>query len=153
MLPIIDSLNLLAYNMNSSKYMAGIMMILMNLGGRYISTEISDFQEEFFESPYVRRIFIFVVCFIATRDVKVSLILTIVFIVLVSGIFNENSKYCILPIKTHHNKITKEEFIYAQSVVSKYHQQQIKKMSGTDNDYNFESGKSTNDTTNDTDDE
>lgn len=113
-------------NFNQSKYIAGLMMILMNLGGRYISAEISDFQEEFFESPYVRRIFIFVVCFIATRDVKVSLILTIVFIVLVSGIFNENSKFCILPIKKQNSKITKEEFIYAQSVVNKYHQQQLK---------------------------
>ena len=104
------------------------MMILMNLGGRYISNEISDFQEEFFESPYVRRIFIFVVCFIATRDIKVSLILTIIFIIFVSGIFNENSKYCILPIKRSINKITKEEYIYAQSVVNKYHQQQVQKI-------------------------
>jgi hypothetical protein len=125
---LVNSLNILAFNINTSKYMAGLMMILMNLGGRYISAEISDFQEEFFESPYVRRIFIFVVCFIATRDVKVSLILTIIFIVLVSGIFNENSKYCILPIKRSINRITKEEFIYAQSVVNKYHQQQIQKM-------------------------
>lgn len=125
---LINSLNILAFNINTSKYMAGLMMILMNLGGRYISAEITDFQEEFFESPYVRRIFIFVVCFIATRDVKVSIILTIIFIVLVSGIFNENSKYCILPIKRSVNKITKEEYIYAQSVVNKYHQQQMKKM-------------------------
>ena len=125
---MINSLNILAFNINTSKYMAGLMMILMNLGGRYISAEISDFQEEFFESPYVRRIFIFVVCFIATRDVKVSLILTLIFIILVSGIFNENSKYCILPIKRSINKITKEEYIYAQSVVNKYHQQQVQKM-------------------------
>jgi hypothetical protein len=129
MLPqLLNSLNILAMNFNHSKYIAGLMMILMNLGGRYLSAEITDFQEEFFESPYVRRIFIFVVCFIATRDVKVSLILTIIFIVLVSGIFNENSKFCILPIKRQNNKITKEEFIYAQSVVNKYHQQQLKKM-------------------------
>jgi hypothetical protein len=125
---LVTSLNILAFNINTSKYMAGLMMILMNLGGRYISAEISDFQEEFFESPYVRRIFIFVVCFIATRDVKVSLILTLIFIVLVSGIFNENSKYCILPVKKKVDKITKEEYIYAQSVVNKYHQQQIQKM-------------------------
>ena len=125
---IINSLNILAFNINTSKYMAGLMMILMNLGGRYISAEISDFQEEFFESPYVRRVFIFVVCFIATRDVKVSLVLTLVFIILVSGIFNENSKYCILPVKRTVNKITKEEYIYAQSVVNKYHQQQVQKM-------------------------
>lgn len=127
-LDIITSLNILAFNINTSKYMAGLMMILMNLGGRYISAEISEFQEEFFESPYVRRVFIFVVCFIATRDVQVSLILTIIFIVLVSGLLNENSKYCILPIKKNINKITKEEYIYAQSIINKYNQQQINKI-------------------------
>jgi hypothetical protein len=139
---LIDSLNFLAFNINNSKYTAGIMMILMNLGGRYISAEISDFQEEFFESPYIRRIFIFVVCFIATRDIKVSFILTLIFVILVSGIFNENSKYCILPVKKGINKITKEEFIYAQSVVGKYHQQQIKKMTHTEYDYDNKSDKS-----------
>jgi hypothetical protein len=131
---LIEVLNQLAFNMNNSKYMSGIMMILMNLGGRYISAEISEFQEEFMESPMVRRIFIFVIAFIATRDVKVSLILTALFIILVSGIFNENSKYCILPVNNNvNNKITKEEYVYAQSIVNKYHQQQTKKANNANN--------------------
>ena len=128
MLAISPFLHQIILDFNTSKYISGIMMILLNLGGRYLSAEISDFQEEFFESPYVRRIFIFVVCFVATHDFMVSLTLTLVFIVLVSGIFNENSQYCILPVKKRNSIITKEEYMYAQSIVNKYNQQQLKKI-------------------------
>lgn len=115
----------LLLSLNNSKYIAGIMMILMNLGSRYISHDISEFQETILSSSILRRIFIFTVFFISTRDIIVSVILTILFTVLVSGLFNENSKYCILPIKTKPKevKITKEEYDLAQSIVQKYNKQ------------------------------
>ena len=111
--------------LNNSKYFTAIMMLLMNLGARYISLELSQFHEEILSNPIFRRILIFTVVFISTRDIKVSLISTAVFIVLVSGIFNEDSKYCILPGRNN-RRITKEDLHYAQSIIDKYNKQMKK---------------------------
>lgn len=116
--------------LNNSKYFTAIMMLLMNLGARYISLELSQFHEELLSNVIVRRILVFTVVFISTRDIKVSLISTALFVILVSGIFNEDSKYCILPGRDN-RKITKEDYHYAQSIIDKYNRQIKKQQSIT----------------------
>ena len=111
--------------LNNSKYFTAIMMLLMNLGARYISLELSQFHEELLSNVIVRRILVFTVVFISTRDIKVSLISTALFVILVSGIFNEDSKYCILPGRDN-RRITKEDYHYAQSIIDKYNRQMKK---------------------------
>ena len=44
-----------------------------------------------------RRLLIFTIAFIATRDVVVSLIITATFVIIVLNLFNDESEYCILP--------------------------------------------------------
>ena len=109
--------------LNNSKYFVAIMMLLLNLGSRYISMELSQFHEEFLSSVFIRRLLVFTVVFVATRDIKVAFISTAVFIVIVSGLFNEDSKYCILPNVNDPRNINKQEYYYAQSIVEKYHKQ------------------------------
>ena len=94
---------------NHSKYFAGITMLLLNLGSRFLVAEISDNQQQLLNNKIVRRFIIFTVFFVATKDIWVSLILTSVFIILVTGLFNENSKYCIVT-KSVYNNITDEEY-------------------------------------------
>ena len=69
--------------LNTNKYFGGIMMLLLNIGGKQISKEISFLQENFLNQQIVRRLLVFVVVFIATKDIKVSCIITILFIILV----------------------------------------------------------------------
>ncbi len=109
--------------LNNSKYFVAIMMLFLNLGSRYISMELSQLHEDFLSNAFIRRFLVFTVVFVATRDIKVALISTAIFVVLVSGIFNEDSKYCILPMVNDQNKITKKEYYYAQSIVEKYNKQ------------------------------
>jgi hypothetical protein len=118
LLSIIEG-NLLS--LNTSKYFAGIMMLLMNLGSKYVSEELSEIQSKFISHRIMRRILVFVLVFYATRDIKVALILTAVFVVLVSGILHEDSKYCVLPNKIIENKeITRDEYITAKKIVERY---------------------------------
>jgi hypothetical protein len=113
--------------LNNSKFFAGAMMLLMNLGARNIALELSEMHEKILNHKFVRRLLVFVLVFYATRDVKVSLIITITFIVLVSGIFHEDSEYCILPTRNvnKNRKITKDEFMSAQEIVAKYQKQNV----------------------------
>ena len=117
------------YKLNQSKLFAGILMILMNLGSKYIALELSETQEEFLSNIVIRRIVIFVVAFIATRDIIISLVLTGVFILLVSGLFNDNSDLCIIRKNNPKTKIvTKDDFIKANKIIKKYEKQKINRI-------------------------
>jgi hypothetical protein len=47
----------------------------------------------------VREVLIFAVCWMATRDLYLSIILTASFFILTEHLFNEDSKFCVLPEK------------------------------------------------------
>jgi len=86
-------------SLNSSKFFAGIMMILLNIGSKYITVKLSKSQEAYLRNYVLREILIFAIVFTATKDVYISLILTAVFFVLTQHLFNEESRVCILPKK------------------------------------------------------
>ena len=84
--PIIDGLN-------SSLFFIGIMMLLLNVGSRYIVHELADNDEEYRKYILIRRLAVFAVCFVGTRNVVVSLILTAAFVVLSTGLFQGKSVF------------------------------------------------------------
>ena len=92
-----DALNTVFNKLNSNNYFIGIMMILLNIGSKYIAQEFGGTIDFFLNIKVVRRLLIFTVFFVATRDVKTSIILTAAFIIIVLELFNEKSKRCILP--------------------------------------------------------
>ena len=81
---------------NTNLYFVGIMMLILNLAGRFIAMEITKEQEQFFQNPWVRRFLIFVVIFVATRNLLISFWLTIIVVLLIGYLFNENSAFWII---------------------------------------------------------
>jgi hypothetical protein len=73
--------------------MIGVMMLVMNIGSRYITHEFSDNDEEYRQNILLRRFAIFAVCFVGTRDLVISLILTAGFVILASGFLRGKSTY------------------------------------------------------------
>jgi len=84
-------------SLNNSKYLAGILMIVLNILSKYINIKFTKIQETYIKNLLGRQLLIFTVAFVATRDVVVSLILTLAFIVSVDYLLNEDSGYCIIP--------------------------------------------------------
>lgn len=85
-------------NISTSKLFLGLMMIFMNLGSRYIEIKLTKGQEMILKN-IAREVLIFTIAFMGSRDIFIALIITAVFIILSNFVFNENSKYCILPHK------------------------------------------------------
>lgn len=77
----------------ASPMFAGIMMLLLNIGSRYITHEYSDNDEEYMQNIILRRLAIFAACFVGTRNIVTSILLTAGFVVLSAGIFRGKSKY------------------------------------------------------------
>jgi hypothetical protein len=80
---------------NTNPYFIGIMMLILNLGGRFISLEVTKKQEQFLQHPWVRRILIFTVLFVATRNIWVAFWTTVSVVLFLGYLFNENSSLCI----------------------------------------------------------
>ena len=80
---------------NTNPYFIGIMMLILNLGGRFISLEITKKQELFLQHPWVRRVLIFTVLLVATRSIQVAFWATVTVVLLLGYLFNENSALCI----------------------------------------------------------
>ena len=119
-------LQTIVHNINQSKYFAGIIMILMNMGSRYISLELSERHESILGHPMVRRLMLFTVFFTATRDIWISLGLTACFVILVTGIFHDESRFCMIPERYRKGKkvVTKSDIEKAEKVLALARQQQ-----------------------------
>ena len=64
----------------------GVMMMLMNVGSRYIIDEFSTKEEEYDRNIFIRRVAIFAVCYMGTRDFIHALLLTAGFVIMAMGI-------------------------------------------------------------------
>lgn len=91
MASVINPIDAFFGTLNTNPFFIGIMMLLLNLGGRFLGMEISKNQERVMQHPWIRRFFIFTVLFVATRNVLVAFFLTILVLVFLSFLLNENS--------------------------------------------------------------
>ncbi len=80
---------------NTNPYFIGVMMLILNLGGRFISLEVTKKQEQFLQHPWVRRVLIFTVLFVATRSIWVAFWATVTAVLFLGYLFNENSSLCL----------------------------------------------------------
>jgi hypothetical protein len=84
--------------LNNSKYWFALMMLTMNICGKYVEIDIGKRNKNWIATSRIfRRLLIFTIAFIATRDIVASLMITAAFVIMVLHLFNEESDYCILP--------------------------------------------------------
>jgi hypothetical protein len=72
--------------LNDNKFFLGMMLLLLNIGSRYLVDEFSVNPDTYTQNLILRRIAVFAVCFVGTRDVVTSLLLTAGFIVIAQGV-------------------------------------------------------------------
>ena len=106
--------------LNNSKYFSGITMLLLNLGSKYVPLDLSEKHEKFLTSSIVRRVVLFTIFFMATKDIIISIILTIAFIVLFGGILNEKSRFSLIGSEPPKKRISNEEYQRAARIVQAF---------------------------------
>ena len=99
----VDPISQIIMSLNSNPYLVGSMILLLNLGGRFLSLELTKKQEQFLQQAWIRPLIFFTVIFIATRNLVVALWVTIVFFIIIWVVANENSAFCMIPSWCGHN--------------------------------------------------
>jgi hypothetical protein len=82
--------------LNNSKVFAGLSILMLNLSGRFLIKELPKSIEILFDNPYFRKAIVFFIAFVATRDLKISIFLTLGFILIFKYLINEESPSCII---------------------------------------------------------
>jgi len=85
--------------LNSSKFFAGIIMIMLNVGSKFISIQFSKSTEEYLKYSVTKQLLVFAMAWMGTRDIYTALGLTAIFVVLSDHLFNEESSFCVVPHK------------------------------------------------------
>ena len=84
---------------NKNNFFIGVMMLTFTIMSKHIFSDLSPLQQKLIQHGSVRKIFIFSMFFIATKDIIISFVLTLFTILVLFGLLNETSKLCILPMK------------------------------------------------------
>ena len=117
------------YKVNDSKYFAGFIMIILNIGSKYVVVNLSKTQEDYLKNTIGRQILIFSIAWMGTRDIFTALIITALFYLMTVHLFNEKSKFCIIPQKWRKyedvldlngdGKVTENEIKKAKQIIEK----------------------------------
>ena len=115
--------------LNNSKFFAGVVMILLNIGSKFIAIQFSKSTEEYLKMNVTKQLLVFAMAWMGTRDIYTALVLTAVFTILSDHLFNEESPYCCVPEKyrllskladvDNDGQITEQEFNDAIAVLEK----------------------------------
>jgi hypothetical protein len=102
--------------LNTSKFFAGIVMLTVNLGSKYVTLQLSESQEDYIKYTLGRQILVFAILWMGTRDIVISLILTFIFILFADYLFNDSSKFCMIPEKCKMKQTKENKQITAKDI-------------------------------------
>ena len=83
--------------LNGSKIFAGMMIIVLNVASRFVTIKLSKTMESYLKYTFSRQALIFAIAWMGTRDIYIAFMITLLFSLFVDVLFNEDSRFCILP--------------------------------------------------------
>ena len=96
---ILNISNSAIMGLNNSKFFAGVIMIMLNIGAKFITIQFSKSTEQYLKNSISKQILVFAMAWLGTRDIYAALGLTAVFTILSDYLFNEESSLCVVPQK------------------------------------------------------
>ena len=132
------SMNESISSLNSNMFFAGIMMLTLNIGSRYVQLNLSPSAESYLKYAITKEFLVFTIAWMGTRNIYVALTLTAAFVILADYGLNDKSNFCILPekfkklqnsIDTNNDKIISElEIKNAMEILEKAKKQQVNRV-------------------------
>lgn len=114
---------------NSSKIFAGLIVVTLNIASKFVTIKLSKSMEGYLKHTFSRDVLVFCIVWMGSREIYVALLLTLLFILFMDFLFNEESKLCILPssFTSYHSTLLDDgggipqpdEIIRAQNVLER----------------------------------
>ena len=98
------------HNLNTSTFFAGFVMLVLNIGARYINLDLNSSTESWIKYLMSKEVLVFAVSWMGTRSIYYALVITACFTIVVDHFMNVDSKYCVVPSKFRDlHKMTEEK--------------------------------------------
>ncbi len=117
-------------HVNNSKIFAGLMIIILNIASKFVNFKFSKSVEMYLKHTFSKQLLVFAIAWMGTRDIYIALLITIIFIICMDYIFNEDSMFCCLPesFTNYHlelDKVTDDDINKAKEVLAKAEKQNM----------------------------
>jgi hypothetical protein len=125
------SFNDVVSTMNTSKFFAGTMIIILNVASKFVTIKLGKTMESYLKFTFSKHVLLFAMAWMGTRDIYTALIISITFIILSDYLFHEDSPFCCLPdsFKDYHlrllenNEVSEDEIKKAKETLEKAEKQ------------------------------
>ena len=94
---LLGKLDYFIQSLNDNKFFVGILVLVLNVFSKYVEIKLTKTQEAYFKNNFIRQLFIFAVIWSGTKDIYISIAMTAAFVILADHLFNDESKFCIIP--------------------------------------------------------
>ena len=118
---MLGKLNKIREYVDKSPYLAGLTMIMLNIGSRYVELGFTKTQEQALRNGLAREIMFFSIFYMVNRDIVYSILMTAAFIIMADHLFNDESRFCVIP--QHIRKISLEIDRNGDNVISEKEEQ------------------------------
>jgi hypothetical protein len=109
-------------NLSNNKIFGGCIMLLTNIGGKYLLMDLPDNMEKLFSKYFILRVLVlFSIFFMATRDIKTSVLLSLLFLIVTQFFINEKSSFCLIKSENNKRKISEDEYNRAKEIINNYY--------------------------------
>jgi hypothetical protein len=132
------------FELATNKFFNAFIMIMMNIGGKYLALELPSNVDKLFQTHQVLRyVVIFAICFMATRDIKIAIFIALIVIIVLRYVLNESSMYCLVKEEYFENSKTKNIPSMPNSQQQPQQPQQQKSSNGQISDDDFQKARDT----------
>lgn len=120
-----SALHMFTKGINESKLFAGLIIIMLNVGGKLIPITLSKSAEDIIKTKISRDIIVFAISWMGTRDIFTALFLTCFFVLLSDFLLNYESRFCCIPMRyrlvkeDNEEELSDEEINKAISILEK----------------------------------
>lgn len=129
---------------NHNKIMWGVSMLLLQFGARFVLGDLGKAHEVLLSHEITKKLIIMAMFFVATRDVVVSFVLTIAYIVIIEGILHEDRLFSLIPSTVRRTiaqdaktKISESDYKKAKEIIKLYEEKQNIEENINDNDISY----------------
>lgn len=115
-------------HINNSKIFAGLMIITLNISSKFVTIKLSKTMESYLKYTFSRDILVFAIAWMGTRDVYIAMLITLLFVITMDFLLNEDSMFCVLPeqftnyhvnLLDSNEQVTDDDVKHAQEVLDK----------------------------------
>lgn len=109
--------------LNNNKIIWGITMLLLNMGSKYVLADLGKIHESLLANEIAKKIVIFSMFFVSTRDLLVAFLLSVLYIIIIDGIFHEKRNFSLVKGTNLNSVISEEEYKKAKETIILYEKQ------------------------------